>query len=213
MVHVDHKDCDNDWKGDKYHDEEQVLSNERDHLGGGGDYFFYDQEEHSEWHKDRGGEWQLLSFIWGKVKHQDSQEGQTQTRDDEEEGVEQWQPLQNKGIGDEGVWIQAVLPVPFGTSGTEDLPLAIIKEVFPIYLFVYQDQVHHIAIICPGAKLHGAVLPVKGEEGDIHSAGRFVTSRRCPGDGTIVPDNGFGHQGALKAAISTEERWKTVEKF
>lgn len=75
---------------------------------------------------------------------------------------------------------------------------------------VYQNQVHHVPIVCPGAKFHCAVLAVEGEEGDIHSAGWFVTSRGRPGDGTIVPDNGFGHQGALKTPISTEE---TLRKF
>ncbi len=204
VVHVDDEDGDDDWERDKDHDEQQVLSNERDHLGGGRDDLFYDQEEHSEGHEDRGREWQLLSFVWGKVKHQDSQKGQTQARDDEEECVEQRQPLQNEGIRDEGVRVQAVLPVPSGTSGTKDLPLAVIEEVLPIYLVVYQNQVHHVAIVCPGAKLHGAVLAVEGEEGDVHGAGRFVTSRWRPGDGTIEPDNGFGHQGAFKPAISTE---------
>ena len=89
VVDVDDKDGDDDWERDEDHDEEQVLPDEWDHLGGGGDDLLYDQEEHSEWHKDRGRKWQLLSFVWGKVKHQDGQKGQPQTGDDEEESVEQ----------------------------------------------------------------------------------------------------------------------------
>lgn len=88
VVHIDDEDGDDDGECDKDHDEEQVLSDERDHLGGWGDDFLYDEEEHSERHEDRGRQWQLLPFVWGKVKHQDGQEGQTQTRDDEEQGVE-----------------------------------------------------------------------------------------------------------------------------
>lgn len=32
MVNINHKNCNNDWKGDEDHDEEEVLSNKRDHL-------------------------------------------------------------------------------------------------------------------------------------------------------------------------------------
>lgn len=93
VVYIDDKDGNDDGERDEDHDEKQILSDEWDHLGGRWDDLLYDQEEHSERHEDRGREGQLLSFIWGKVKHQNSQKGQAQTRDDEEERVEQRQPL------------------------------------------------------------------------------------------------------------------------
>lgn len=194
MVHVDDEDGDNDRECDKYHDEEQVLSDERDDLGGGGDDFLYDKQEHSEGHQDRCGERELLAFVRGQVEHQHREEGQTQAGDDEEEGVEQRQSLQDERIGEKGVRIHAVLPVAFGPRGAQDLPLAVVKEVFAVHLLVDQDQVHHVAVVCPRAKLHGAVLPVEGEEGDVHGTGGLVACRRRPGDGAVVPHNGFGHQ-------------------
>jgi len=212
-VHVDDKDSDDDGECDEDHDEQQVLSNERDHLGGRRNDLFYDQEEHSERHQHRGGERQLLSFVRGKVKHQDGQKVQTQTREDEEERVEQRQPLEDEGIREERVRIHVVLPVPSGSGGVEDLPLPVIEEVLPIDLVVCEDQVHHVAIICPGAKLHGAVLAVKREEGDVHRAGGFVTGGRRPSDDTIELDDGFGHQGAFEPPVSTEEDTKHFTHF
>lgn len=118
VVDVDDEDGDDDGERDEDHDEQQILADERDHLGGGGNDLFYDQEEDGERHKHRGGERQLLSFIRGQVEHQDGQEGQTQTRENEEERVEQRQPLQDEGIREEGVRVHVVLPGAPGPSGT-----------------------------------------------------------------------------------------------
>lgn len=47
-------------------------------------------------------------------------------------------------------------------------------------------------IISPGAELHGAVLIVKGEVGDVHGAGGFKNSWRNPGDGAIKLQESLG---------------------
>lgn len=48
-----------------------------------------------------------------------------------------------------------------------------------------QYQVNLGLIISPGAELHGAVLIVEGEVGDVHGAGGFENGWRNPGDGAI----------------------------
>lgn len=53
-------------------------------------------------------------------------------------------------------------------------------------------QVNLCFVISPGAKLHGAVLIVKREVGDVHGTGRFENSWRNPGDGTIKLQKSFG---------------------
>lgn len=64
-----------------------------------------------------------------------------------------------------------------------------------------------MAVVRPGAELHGAVLAVKGKEGDVHGAGGFVAGRWRPGDHAVKLDDGFGHQGALEPTVSTEGTW------
>lgn len=58
------------------------------------------------------------------------------------------------------------------------------------------------SIVGPGAKLHGAVLKVKGEERHIDGAGRFIVSRRGPGDSAIISHHRFCHCG-LEITICT----------
>lgn len=79
MVHVDDKHRDDDGESDEDHNEEEILPDERDDLGGRWDDL-YDKEEHSERHKDGGGERELLPFIRRKIEHQHGQERQTETR-------------------------------------------------------------------------------------------------------------------------------------
>lgn len=178
------------------------------HLWWWRDDFLYDQEEHSEWHQHRCGKWQFLSFVWWQIKHQHGQKGETEARDDEEQGVEQGQSLEDEGVGDKWVPIHLIPPASLYSCGIEDLPLAIIKEVFTVHIMIHQDQVHHVSIVSPGAELHGAVLSVEGEEGDVHGAGGLVAGRWSPCYGTVPAHNGLGHQGTLKATVRTGRRWE-----
>lgn len=174
------------------------------HLWRWRDDFLYDQEEHSERHQHRCGKWQLLSFIWRQIKDQHGEEGEAEARDDEEQGVEQGQSLENEGVGDKWVPVHPVPPAPLYSRRIEDLPLPVIEEVFAVHVVIRQDQVHHVPIVRPGAELHGAVLPVEGEEGDVHGAGRLVAGGRRPRYGPVPAHDGFGHQGSLEASVSTE---------
>lgn len=178
------------------------------HLWGRRDNFLYDQEEHSEWHQHRCGKGQFLSFIWRQIKHQHGQKGEAEARDDEEQGVEQGQSLKDEGVGNKWVPVYPIPPAPLYSCGIEDLPLAVIKEVFTVHVMIHQDQVHHVSIVSPGTKLHGAVLPVKGKEGDIHGAGGLIASRWCPCYGTVPAHNGLSHQRSLKATVRTGRQWE-----
>ena len=206
VVDVDGEDGDDNGEGDEDHGEEQVLPDEGDDLRGGRDDLLYHKQEDSERHQDGGGERQFLSFVWRKIKHQHGQERQAQAGDDQKQGVEQRQPLQDERVCDEGIRVEAVFPVPLCPCGVENLPLAVVKEVLPVHVVVDQDHVHHVAVVRPGAELHGAVLPVEREEGDVHGAGWLVAGRRRPGDGAVELDNGLGHQGAFEAPVSTGDR-------
>ena len=53
-------------------------------------------------------------------------------------------------------------------------------------------QVNLGFVIRPGAKLHGAVLIVKGKISDVHGAGGFENGRRNPGDGAIKLQQSLG---------------------
>lgn len=181
---------------------------DKTYFGGWRDDFFYDQEEHSKWHQHRCGKWQFLSFVWWQVKHQHSQKWETKAWDDEEEGVEQGQSLEDEGVGDKRVPVHPIPPTSLYSCGIEDLPLAIIKEVFTVHIMIHQDQVHHVPIVSPRAKLHWTVLSVEWEEGDVHGAGGLVAGGWSPGYGTIPAHNGFGHQGTLKTTVRTGRRWK-----
>ena len=81
--------------------------------------------------------------------------------------------------------------------------LAVVEEVLAVHVVVDEDQVHHVAVVGPRAKLHGAVLPVEGEEGDVHGAGGLVAGRRAPHDGAVRAHDGLGHERALKSSVGT----------
>ena len=53
-------------------------------------------------------------------------------------------------------------------------------------------QVNLGFVISPGAKLHGAVLIVEGEVGDVHGTGGFENGWRNPGDGAIKLQQSLG---------------------
>lgn len=175
--------------------------------------FFYNQQEHSERHQYRCGKWEFLSFVWWQIKHQHSQKGQTEAWDDEEESVEQGQPLEDEGVGDKRVPVHLVPPASLYSCGIKDLPFSIIKEVLAVHIVIHQDQVHHVSIVSPWAELHGAVLSIEGEEGDIHGAGGLVAGWRGPCYGSVPAHDGFGHQGTLKSTISTEKAETALRTF
>ena len=68
---------------------------------------------------------------------------------------------------------------------------------------MYQNEVNHGAVVSPGPKLHGAVLPVKWEKRDVHGARTFITGRRGPDDSSIGFHYDFGHEGAFETSVST----------
>lgn len=61
------------------------------------------------------------------------------------------------------------------------------------------------AIIGPGTKLHGTILQVKREEGDVDGAGRLVIGWRRPRYGSVILDDSLG-DGALKSPVRAVER-------
>ncbi len=70
VVDVDHKNRHDDGESDKNHDKKQVLSNQRDNLGGRRDDLLDDEKKDSEGHQDGGGERDFFPFIRGKVEDQ-----------------------------------------------------------------------------------------------------------------------------------------------
>lgn len=190
---VDDKHCYYDGECDEDHNEKKILSYQRDDFRRRWDDIFNNKEKHGEGHKHGGGEGKLFSFVRREIEDQHGEERQPETWDDKKECVEEWETFQYKRICDIGVGINVVTPAAPLSGGVEYFPLAVVKEVFTVYVMVNQRQVHHSAIIRPGAKLHGTVLSVEGKKGDIHGTGRFIAGGRSPHDGTIESYNGFGH--------------------
>lgn len=139
MVHIDDKHSHYDGQSDKDHDEQQVLANQRDDLGWRWDDLLDDQKEDGEW--DEHGRWQrdLLTFIRGKIEHQNGEEGQTQAGDNEEECIEERETLQDEGVGDEGVGEGTVMPAALGACSAQNFPLTIVEEVAAVHLVVYEN--------------------------------------------------------------------------
>lgn len=73
-------------------------------------------------------------------------------------------------------------------------------------------QVNLGFVICPGAKLHGAVLIVEGEVGDVHGAGRFENGWRNPGDGTVELQQSLGFVLDQEISYSTGSVSHTVNR-
>lgn len=92
-MHIDDEDRDDDGEGDEDHDKEQVLADQRDHLGRRRDDLLNDQEEDGERDEHGRGQRELFAFIGREIENQDGQEGQAEAWDDQEERVEQRQSL------------------------------------------------------------------------------------------------------------------------
>lgn len=234
VVDVDGKDGDDDGECDEDHGEDQILPDERDGLRGGGDDLLDDQEENRERHQDWGAERDLLAAVGGQVEDEDGEEGQADAGDDEEEGVEKRQPADDEKVGDGGIGRAAVGPQTTAACGLHYLPFTVVEIIPLVHVELLQSYVHllnterilmairghdldnvpctnyevvaHLgAIVCPGAKLHRAVLEVKGEEGDVNGAGWLVIGWWCPWYGSIILYNCLG-DSTLETAIRTVER-------
>lgn len=188
MVHVEHKDGDDDRQGNKYHGEEKILSNQRDDQGGRWDDLGDKQQEHGERQQHGDAQGYLLSTLRGQVEDQDSQAGDQQAGDDQIDRVEQRQPPDNEGVCYIGVDLCAAfvfLAVVIAHSVDDD-PFPALPVVQLVHVTVHAHQVYLGFVIGPGAKLHRAVLLVKGEEGNIDAAGAFVDSRWHPFNSPII---------------------------
>lgn len=208
MVHVEHKDRDDDRQSNKYHGEEKILSNQRDDQGRRWDDLRDEQQEHSEGQQHRDAQGYLLSTLRRQVEDQDSQAGDQQAGDNQIDCVEQWQPPDNEGISYVRVDLCAAfifLAVVIAHSIDDD-PLPTLPVVQLVHMTVHAHQVYLGFVIGPGAKLHRAVLLVKGEEGNIDAAGALIDSRRHPLYSPIIEEVGLGQVGNCKVTISTGER-------
>lgn len=141
VVDVDGKDGDDDGERDEDHGEHQVLPDEGDGLGGGGDDLLDDQEEDGERHQDRGAEGDLLAAVGGQVEDEDGEEGQADAGDDEEEGVEKGEPADDEEVGDGGVGGAAVRPQAPAAGGFDDLPFAVVEIVALVDMEVLQNDI------------------------------------------------------------------------
>lgn len=142
MVDVDGEDGDDDGECDKDHGKDQVLPYERDSLRRGGDDLLNDQEENCERHQDWGAERDLLAAVGRQIEDKDGEEGQANAGDDEEEGVEERKPADDKEVGDGGIWRAAVCPQTPAACGFHYLPFTVVKIVPLVHMEVLQNYVH-----------------------------------------------------------------------
>lgn len=215
MVHVEHKDGDDDGQGDKDHGEEQVLPNQGDDQGGRRDDLRDEQQEHSEGQQHGDAQSYLFSTLRGQVEDQDSQAGDKQAGDDQVDCVEEWQPPDNEGVSYIGVDLCAAfifLAVVIAHSINDD-PFPTLPVVQLVHMAMHAHQVYLGFVIRPGAKFHCTVLLVKGEEGNIDAAGAFVDSRWHPFNSPIVEEVSLGQVGDRKVTISTGEREKKKRDY
>lgn len=68
----------------------------------------------------------------------------------------------------------------------DDSPLAALPVVVQVHSVFNSLQINLGLVIGPGAKLHFAVLLIKGEESDVDAAGALVNGRRDPANFTGV---------------------------
>lgn len=63
MVHIEHKDSDDDGQSDKNHSEEEVLANKWDNKGRGWNDLSNEEEEDSEGQQHRDTQGDLLTTV------------------------------------------------------------------------------------------------------------------------------------------------------
>ncbi len=193
VMHIEHEHSDHDRQSHKYHGEKQVLSNQRDDERRGRDGFGDDQEENREGEENGNAQGHLLSTVGREIKHQDGQEGDEQTGNDHVDGVEERQAADVERVRDVRVDLLAavVLDVVLVSRSVHDRPLAALPEVLQVDGGADEHQVDFGFVVGPRAELHGAVLVVEGEEGDVDLAGALEDGRRDPGDVSVVAKKSF----------------------
>lgn len=205
MVHVQHKDSDDDGERDEDHGEEEVLADERDNEGGGRYDLCDKQEENGEGQQHRDTKGDLLATVGGQIKDQNSETRDQQTRDDEVDGVKQGEPSDDEEVGN--IWVDLVATVVFlcivRSHGVDDGPFATFPVIVQVHCVFYSLQVNFGLVVRPGAKLHLAVLLIKWEEGDIDAAGALVDGRGDPANFAVVEEVSFGHVGDSELTVST----------
>lgn len=72
------------------------------------------------------------------------------------------------------------------SGSVDDGPLAAFPEILQVDGGADQHQVDLGFVVGPRAELHGAVLIVEREEGDVDLAGALEDGRRDPGDVSVV---------------------------
>lgn len=214
IVHIKHEDGNDDGERDKDHGEEQVLANQGDDERSGRDGLSDDQEEDSEGEKDGNAQRHFLTTVRRKVKDENGQERDQKAWDYEVDGVEQRQAPDVEAVGNICVDLltAVVLDVMLVARRVDDLPLAALPEVLDVDPGANQHQIYLGFVVCPGTKLHRAVLVIKGEVGDVHWAGGLEDGWRNPGYGAIILQQSFGLVFYQEVTYSTKatRRLKTV---
>lgn len=137
VVHVNGKDGNDDGQSYKNHGENQVFPDQWDSLRGWGDDLLNDQEENCERHQDRGAERDLLPTVGRQIEDKDGEEGQADAGDDEEEGIEERKPTDDKEVGNSGIGGASICPQPPAACGLHYLPFAVVKIVPLIHMEVF----------------------------------------------------------------------------
>lgn len=66
----------------------------------------------------------------------------------------------------------------------------------------------HESVVSPAAKLHGAVLIIEGEPGDVNFTSAFKYARGDIITAAVVANHHIGLEGVIEALVSTEKNTK-----
>jgi len=208
VVDVQHEDGDHDGERDEDHGEEEVLADQGDDERGGRDGLGDDEEEDGERQQHGDAQRDLLAAVGRQVEDEHGEEGDEEARDDHVDGVEERQPADVQRVRDVRVDLLAavVLDVVLVAGGVDDGPLAALPEVLEVDGGADEHQVDLGLVVGPRAELHGAVLVVEGEVGDVDLARALEDGRRDPGDVAVVAEVGLGFVVDLEVADRAAER-------
>ena len=98
-------------------------------------------------------------------------------------------------------FLHRFIPIPY-------LPLHVGHKVGEVGAVQGVDQVHLVAVVCPGAKGESALLHVEGEEGHVHRAGALGYGRLVPHHRAVAPQHNVGLHGAGELIVRTGVRWR-----
>ena len=220
------------WQCHHNHRKEKIFTDQRYHKWRRGANVRQQQEEDGQCQEDRDGERDLLPAVWGQVEHQYRQTGNGQTRHDQVEGVEQGSSA--KGDVEHDVWVRlraawVELLHPAGRD-VDYIPLDVLIEVLEVNATIddldlgilvkhglrvtNMLQVNLKTVIRPRAKLHKALLHIKGKELHVDWAVTFVNCWRFPHDSSRVMNGGLCQQGDFKRPICANmEETNVLFKF